>query len=471
MGNCDNFLIMTIREFSLKYRREIFGIVTLTVLALIIRLAVATPGFYDMPARFSRPDTGGYLLPALALVETGRFDSAPDSGEAMAGRPPGFPLLIALVFRVFGESYPALIVVLSVIGALTVIPVYLCGRLWGSNPVATVAGGLFALNITAIALSPMLLTDTLFAFFAAWQLYFFLLFHQTKRLRWCFVAIAIAALSALIRPIAMLWIFPGLFLIAIMPKMNARNKIMAAIGSLIIFYAILTPWMLRNYNCGAGFCIDTNTGAMYHQNGAMLLAKVNGTQYEDEKQRLLKELDAEFANLDKYPDAASRVDYRITKFRKLVFKHPFTYFSLHFSPYVLLPGVATFCELLGISSSDRGTLNVLKSDGLIAATKYYFGGRTSIVFALLPLLLIPAICYAGAAWQLFKWIVQKQIFMLFLFLAFVEYFLFLPGPITVPRYHLPALPLLAVMAAMVLVPTVQKISSQIKIKKLRPEAQ
>ena len=246
---------------------------------------------------------------------------------------------------------------------------------------------------------------------------------------------------------------------------------MAAVGSLIIFYAILTPWMLRNYNCGAGFCIDTNTGAMYHQNGAMLLSKVNGTRYEDEKQRLLSELSAEFVDTAKYPNAASTVNYRMAKFRQLILKHPLTYLSLHFSPYVLLPDGATFCELLGITSSDRGTLNILKSDGLIAAIRHYLGGRTGIIFALLPLMLIPAICYAGAAWQLFRWIARKQVFMVFLFLAFVEYFLFLPGPITVPRYQLPALPLLAVMAAMVMVSLIQKIGSPIKLRKRQQKEQ
>jgi hypothetical protein len=46
--------------------------------------------------------------------------------------------------------------------------------------------------------------------------------------------------------------------------------------------------MFRNYLAGATFDIDTNTGAMRHQNGAMLLAKINGTDFESEKAKLLK---------------------------------------------------------------------------------------------------------------------------------------------------------------------------------------
>ncbi|MDD3117140.1 MAG: glycosyltransferase family 39 protein [Victivallaceae bacterium] len=455
-----NFRIIT--SFIRERRREIFWVALLTLTAFTVRMVVAVPGFADMPEHFSRPDTPGYLLPALALARDGNFDSAPGSGEKMSGRPPGFSLLIATVFKLFGESYAALITILSLIAALTLIPVYLSGRLWGGIATGAAAAALFGFNITAIALSPMLLTDSFFTFFAAWQFFFFILFCRNKKIVWCFAAIATAALSALIRPIAAVWIFPALFLIAIMPGLNIKRKLITAMGSLIIFYMILTPWMFRNYRNGAGFCIDTNTGAMYHQNGAMLLAKVNGTDYEDEKQRLIKEIDAEFEDKAKYPDGASQVNYRIALFRRLIFKYPLTYFSMHFSPHVLIPDAATFSELLGITSSDRGTLNVLKSQGIVAAIKHYFNGRTGVIALIIPLLLIPALCYAGALWQLIKWLAEKQFFMFFLFLAFVEYYLFLPGPITVPRYHLPALPMLSAMAALALVPAVRKINEQLK---------
>jgi hypothetical protein len=46
------------------------------------------------------------------------------------------------------------------------------------------------------------------------------------------------------------------------------------------------------------------------------------------------------------------------------------------------------------------------------------------------------------------WLRDKQFFLVFFFLAFVEYYLFLPGPITVPRYQMPALPLIVVMGAL-----------------------
>jgi hypothetical protein len=53
----------------------------------------------------------------------------------------------------------------------------------------------------------------------------------------------------------------------------------------------------------------------------------------------------------------------------------------------------------------------------------------------------------GCALQLCRWLLARQWFLGFFFLAFVVYYLLLPGPIVMPRYQLPALPLMTVMAA------------------------
>ena len=75
--------------------------------AFAVRLGVALPGILEDPAaRFSRPDTPGYLEPARALAAEGT--------PLSAGRAPGFPLFAALVFRCFGvEAYGALAVLLA----------------------------------------------------------------------------------------------------------------------------------------------------------------------------------------------------------------------------------------------------------------------------------------------------------------------------------------------------------------------
>jgi|GEM_PF-457931 4-amino-4-deoxy-L-arabinose transferase-like glycosyltransferase len=436
------------KDFFQKNRREIRNLGILFLLVLLARLAVAAFGFDEGFAHYSRPDTAGYLEPARALAASGEFNISATSTEPMTGRPPLFPLLLAGMLNIFGENAIPVVILLCLLSSIAIIPVYLTGRLFGPPQVALGAAALFGLNLTAIAHAPMLLTDTFFTFFVGWQLYFFSLFFFRKKLRWCFIAVAIAALSVLIRPISSFWIIPAVFLILIMPGLGWRPKIAGMLGSVLIFLAILTPWMYRNHQLNAGFTIDTNTGAMYYQNGAVLLARVNGTSYEAEKQRLIRSLEIEFADTEKYPDLAARQQYQIEQFQELIGQYPVQYIRLHFSSYVLLPDAPTFLELLKISQSDRGTFDVLRSRGLIAAVEHYFDGNWGVITLLIPLVTLSLITYFGALWQLACWIIRKQIFLFFFFLAFVEYFLFLPGPITMPRYHLPALPLMSVMAAL-----------------------
>ncbi|OVE72825.1 hypothetical protein BVX93_02045, partial [bacterium B13(2017)] len=70
----------------------------------------------------------------------------------------------------------------------------------------------------------------------------------------------------------------------------------------------------------------------------------------------------------------------------------------------------------------------------------------SLLFFISPLLLIVLIMYIGCLCKLIIWIKSKNILKLMLFTSFVLYFLILPGPITMPRYHLPALIMMTIMA-------------------------
>lgn len=445
--------------------RQFIAVAILVLAALIIRIAVALPCLDKAPGHFCRPDSAGYIQPALALAEDGGFYSAPGIKAPNVSRPPGFPLFLAMFFYLFGENYVLPVLGMCLAGALICIPVYLTGRLWGGHLAGMIAAGFVALNITAVALSPMYLTDSFFTFFVAWQLYFFSLLYLRKDLRWCYPGVILAALSVLIRPISVLWYIPAAFLILIVPKINLKKKLIAALTCVAIFWAIVFPWMLRNHYVGAGFCVDINTGAMYHQNGAMLISKVKGTSYEAEKQRILKELEQEFADAAKYPDEKSQVDYRLKKLRELIMQHPLIYLSMHFKPQIMLPDAPTLFELLGFTQSDRGTLDVMQRHGIIAAVKFYFAGQLWLLLLLIPLLIVVLCCYAGCAIQLGIWLWEKNIFLIFFFLAFAEYYLLLPGPITVPRYHLPALPLIAVMGATGCIFCAGKLRSALKNKK------
>lgn len=416
----------------------------------LLRLAVALPGLCgDAEACFSRPDTPGYLGPARALAVEGSFLDSP-GGAPNCGRAPGFPFFASLVFRLFGTDAAApLALALVVAGSLIPLAVYWAGAVWFDRRTGLWACGFAVLNLTMIAQAPMLLSDTLFGLVAALMFGCYGKFRRKGDIR-CFVlALFLAGTGALIRPINSVWVFPALFLVAVTPKLSWQRKLAAAAAGVAVFLLPLLPWMGRNAAFGAGWSIDTNTGAMYHQNGAMLLAGVNGSSFEEEKTKILAELELEFADTEKYPDIKSRSDYRLKRFRELIFAHPFTWLPQHFRPHILFPDAPTFFEILGVTSAGRGTMDVMQKEGVAAAVNHYFGGKLWVLLPVVPLLAVTLVMYLLAAWKLAGWIVhiRRDWYWVLVFLAFVEYYFFLPGPIVAPRYQLPALPLIAVMAA------------------------
>jgi 4-amino-4-deoxy-L-arabinose transferase-like glycosyltransferase len=179
----------------------------------------------------------------------------------------------------------------------------------------------------------------------------------------------------------------------------------------------------------------------------MILAAVNHSSFEEEKTKILASLDKEFADKTRYPDAASRTEYRLNKFKELIRQHPFIWLRQHFRIHVLLPDAPALCENMGMTSSGRGTLDVMQKQGILAAVNHYFDGKWYIPLLLLPLLLPACLLIPGVLAELRALFrdVKTNYPLLLALLACAEYYFFLPGPITVPRYQIPALPILCIL--------------------------
>ena len=413
--------------------------------ALIARLIPALLAA-GSPERIARPDTPTYLEPARALC-AGEFSGT--------GRAPGYIWLAAGV-RLISEQHHRFLLALAgvVLSTLTLIPVRGAAQLLSGRTAALAASALLALNLTAVANAPMLLSDTLFGFFAAWQFFFFVRFCRRKKGLDFLLCLLTAALGTLIRPINLPWVLPALVLLWLLPGVSLRRKVLNSLGAVCIYGAVLLPWMARNAAAGAPWCIDTNTGAMLHQNGAMILAEARHSSYEEEKTRLREEYERLFRDRRRFPDEKSREEWKIARLKQIVAEHPFIALKQHLNWHrILLPDAPTLFELAGLTRSDRGTMNVLTQRGLFAAVDHYFEGRWYLPLALLPLLAVTALTYLGVCLVLLGSLrhFRKRWFLWLLFLGFAEFYLFLPGPICAPRYQLPALPLMCAFAGVWLV--------------------
>lgn len=429
----------------------------LAVRVLVALPGLATPGFFERMSTldnlhpFARPDTPTYVLPALALLEDGRFLDAPGGAAPATIRPPGYSLLLAAIWAVTGRSWQAAVLAGCLIGALTAIAVFKAGERLGGLGVGAIAALLYSLNMTAIAAAPLVLSDTLFVFVAAWQFFFFVRFYRTERLLDLWFSVGLAALACLVRPSNLPWIVPALFLILIFTRKSWRKRALGAAGALVVFALVLSPWMLRNRAVGAGFRLDTNMGntLLYH-NVPALLSKVTPDSAETWRSGFQRECEELFrAEPERFATPASQVEYKVERAKGFIRQHPWLYARLHIQPFILLPDPALL-ELLGWTQGGRGTLNVFHTQGVVAAIRHYLGGQFGVLVPLLPLGVAIGLAYLGCAFQLLRWIAARQVYLFFLFMGFVPFYLVLPGPIVMPRYHLPALPLICVMAGLAL---------------------
>ena len=387
-------------------------------------------------SRLHRPDTDLYLKMAETFAASGNFGG-------ITGRVPLFPTLWAAVIAVFPNAHEMILANILVLFSLaTLCVIYLCAKEYQKGT-ENIAAWLFALNITSIANSPMLLTDTLFAFLTAMQTLFLFKYLRSSRGRYFVAAIIFAAVGTLLRPINLLFPLCALVLLFSPKKPALKTKLISGAAALLLAAVIVFPWMIRNANCGAGLTIDTNTGAMYHQNGAMLLSEATGSDFESVKAQIIREMNLVFQDKVKYPDEKSREAYRIKRYRELVMKHPFIWLKQQLNFATLLPDAPTFLELAGATTPNRGTMGVLAKDGIFAAVKHYFNGKYGLIFLLLPLLAVSAVTLLGTVWHIVKMLYlrnRESLVTLVLFALLIWYYLFLPGAISAPRYHLPILP-------------------------------
>lgn len=386
--------------------------------------------------RLHRPDTDLYQKMAETFAACGNFGG-------ITGRVPLFPALWSAVIALFPQAHEIILAnILTLFSCLTVYVIYLCAREYKKGT-ENIASWLFALNITSIANAPMLLTDTLFAFIAALQTLFIFKYLRSGCGKFFVAAVVSASVGTLLRPINLLFPLCALALLLVAEKPDLKKKIAAGCTALLLAVAVVFPWMLRNAGCGAGITIDTNTGAMYHQNGAMLLAEVTNSDFETVKAQIIREMDLEFQDKVKYPDEKSREAYRMKNYRTLVLKHPFVWLKQQLNFATLLPDAPTFLELAGATTPNRGTMGVLAKDGIFAAVKHYFNGKYGLIFLLLPLLAVSGVTLLGTVCHITQKLWQRSresLITLILFALLIWYYLFLPGAISAPRYHLPVLP-------------------------------
>jgi hypothetical protein len=212
---------------------------------------------------------------------------------------------------------------------------------------------------------------------------------------------------------------------------------------------VVAPWIVRNYRLvGAPTLSTIASYNLLFYNAVSLEADLRGIGQEQMRAEMTERVEDELARRGDVNDEALRAELYDEWSRRIILAHPWRYLYVHLKNDLnsLLPSIAEFLELLGVTRGGKGTLSVLNQYGLWAAVRHYFGEQMWLPWLLLPLIALLGLVYVGMLAGLVTLARRRDWFALALLLLPIAYFLLVPGAPSHPRFRVPVMPYICLLA-------------------------
>lgn len=156
--------------------------------------------------------------------------------------PPGYTLVLAGTYKVFGVSQQAAELVNAVLGALTVVVLMVAVERIVNRTTAIVAGVFLAVLPGPILWTEVLVSETLFTLLVALML--LALTYASPDWRWALLFGVVIGTSAMVRGEALTWfLFPVVALWGTVSKVDLAKRV----GLVVVAAAVvMAPWTIRN---------------------------------------------------------------------------------------------------------------------------------------------------------------------------------------------------------------------------------
>ena len=248
-----------------------------------------------------------------------------------------------------------------------------------------------------------------------------------------------------VRPIS-IYLLPIIIGLLILRERENR-ALLRAFFMVVIEVGILLPWTVRNHNLTNVWTISSiKEYNLLFTYANSLVAKDKGV-YETESRALLQqELGSPI-----FSDCQGDYDY-VSKMKNkgwgIISDRIPEYTIVHLSsvPNMFLPDVTHISDRWDLTSSNKGTLAVIKKDGLISGFQHFYSGNKSGLFVAIPLILIWLSTLILSFLGFLTLIPTRWSFQVLLFLSISCYFIFIPGPASNGRFLLPVIPIICLFA-------------------------
>jgi len=438
----------------------------LLIFILLVAFALRMLFFMAMvghPDRFFQEDSNAYHRLAVNLVRFHRFGFFDEAGAWIphVDRTPPYPAFLAAVYIVFGPLPAVAMIVQSLISTLTIALAYRLGRLWGSPYTGAVVAIFVSIETGSVLYANQVMTETLFnvVFLGGIVIYSEMIWQ--RRWQYGFLSGAMLGLATLIRPI-LSYFGPLAGLLSLLSYRGGRRQRWRAACSVVLaFFMAITPWMIRNYAVAGQARLSTvQPATLLFYNVRQLRALQQGISIEEARTQLQEEVQRETSDSVRQDEAALMAYYQ----QKALYE-----MRTHWSDYALvhlkgslvfffIPTAGTVARALGWVRTGTGLLSNLMTRGLLDTWQSFHDFRRqlskvgygdwlffgAVGYELVYLFLLNVM----AVWGSIRCLRARRWYVLLLAVAIIGYFALVIGPLSYDaRYRIPAIPFLALLAA------------------------
>ena len=239
-------------------------LVALILLAALVRIVAlaALRNPHQFHGRQAGADAIEFNAIALNLVQGEGYSI--EAGHPTAFRAPGFPLLLAGLYRISYENYFLVYLVQCLLGGITCGLIYLLAKELVDVRTAWVCSALSVFYFPSIYFSTLFLSETLFSFCLVLGISAFLRYLRTGSMLMLIGSGVALGWATLTRPSAIL-LLPMLAWVVIVGKASHRRPMLASAAFVVAFVCVLVPWAARNYSVyGKLVLLTTNGGSTFY---------------------------------------------------------------------------------------------------------------------------------------------------------------------------------------------------------------
>jgi 4-amino-4-deoxy-L-arabinose transferase-like glycosyltransferase len=259
--------------------------------AIAARIGWAAWVAHAHPAAVESGDTVGYLGPARALLEHGRFSLSPQNDTPMFLRTPGYPLFLAAILWVTDSQW-SISPIQAASTLITVLLVVMIGRKVISPAAGLLAGIFVAVDPLQFALSGTILTESLTSLLvvgiAGAAIPVFVRQPERVQARHVVALAVLIAAATLVRPTT--FYFPAVVVVLLVVRfwrVPRRSLLALGLAFLVPTVVIVGAWNVHNHERVRSWQISGSQAlTIYCWHAAEVEARVSGVGVKEARRRL-----------------------------------------------------------------------------------------------------------------------------------------------------------------------------------------